>query len=66
MELVIEDSNTYSEIVSDLKKLGREDLLCAIPDEDIPENFVQKILEKYPIKKISTKVYKANVPPNFH
>ena len=51
-----------------LKKVGRSDLIPAIDDEeDIEvsvEEYVKLLLEKYPVKKISTKVYKANESPD--
>ncbi len=65
MELVVD--NTL-EITQHLKKLDRSDLVCRIEDEeDIEvsvEEYVKLLLEKYPVKKIFTKVYKPNESPN--
>lgn len=65
MELVIDKT---LEITQHLKKLDRSDLVCRIEDEeDIEvsiEEYVKLLLEKYPVKKISTKVYKPNESPD--
>lgn len=78
MEMVI-DENIVSEefleqreleIEMDLKKIDRRDLIIYC-DEDFDVELSAKecvniLLEKYPVKKISTKVYKPNVPPNYY
>jgi len=68
MELVIEDIDITVEIEKHLRKIDRSDLLCRVDDpEDIEvsvEEYVKLLIEKYPVKKISTKVYKPNESPN--
>ena len=68
MELVIEDIDITVEIEKHLRKIDRSDLLCRVDDpEDIEvsvEEYVKLLIEKYPVKKIFTKVYKSNESPN--
>jgi len=58
----------YTDIEKHLRELDRSDLICRIEDEeDIEvsiEEYVKLLLEKYPVKKISTKVYKPNESPD--
>mgnify|MGYP003626833033 FL=1 len=56
------------EIVELLLKRGRPDLYIhadSDSDEELdPEDCVNILIGKYPVKKIFTKVYKANESPN--
>lgn len=67
MDLVLEEPK-YNDVVKHLKKIDRSDLICRVEDEeDIEvsvEEYVKLLLEEFPVKKISSKVYKPNESPN--